>query len=431
MQQVAENLERSDRSGVISTITGLQIAAWQINNVLDAPGVHPLVADLTKRLSDIDGVTGEEIAAYGARAETAVKDFVRPGYGTLLEAVHGIDGRTDTAPGVGELPKGDDYYAVILQHHLSIDLSPVETHEIGLENVDRLISEILVALSELGYDVAGRGFASAIAEARADSGVFTLDTETAKAEVLELATKSVEEAQSAFNPMFSSFPEADLLVVRPRAGRESGSGAYYRPPPAVGTRPGLYYLSLGGPTLDIQTFRTTNFHEAVPGHHFQVALQRESEDLPLIQRATTFTGYAEGWALYAERLAFEAGLYEDDPQGNLGRLRMELLRAGRAVVDTGIHDLGWSKDRAVRYMTDLGFTESQASGEVDRYIVWPGQAPSYLIGMLEILRLRDEARDALAADFDMASFHDEVLRHGSLPLSVLDDVIADFIAANQ
>ena len=431
MRQVADNLERSKRSGVIPTVTGLQIAAWQINNVLGAPGVHPLVADLTQRLSEIDGVTREEITEYAVRAGAAVESFVQPGYGNLLEAVDGIDGRPDTAPGVGLLPGGDDYYPAVLQHHLSIDLSPAETHEIGLANVERLISEITVALSELGYDVAERGFASAISEARADGGVFTLDTETAKADVLDLATRSVEEAQSAFTPMFSAFPQADLLVVRPRAGRESGSGAYYRPPPAVGTRPGLYYLSLGGPTLDIQTFQTTNFHETVPGHHFQIALQRESGELPLIQRATTFTGYAEGWALYAELLAFEAGLYEDDPQGNLGRLRMELLRAARAVVDTGIHDLGWSKDRAVGYMTDLGFSEPQASGEVDRYVVWPGQAPSYLIGMLEILRLRDEARDALGADFDIASFHDEILRHGSLPLSVLDDVIADFIAANR
>jgi len=157
----------------------------------------------------------------------------------------------------------------------------------------------------------------------------------------------------------------------------------------------------------------------VPGHHFQLALQREADDLPLLQRATTFTGYAEGWALYAERLAAEAGLYEDDPLGDIGRLRMELLRAGRAVADTGIHALGWSRDEAIGYLMDLGFPGPWAASEVDRYIVWPGQAPSYLIGMLEILRLRDQAEAALGDDFDIAGFHDAVLRHGSIPLEVL------------
>jgi uncharacterized protein (DUF885 family) len=177
----------------------------------------------------------------------------------------------------------------------------------------------------------------------------------------------------------------------------------------------------------MQTFATTNYHEAVPGHHFQIALQRESEDLPLLQRATTFTGYAEGWALYAERLAAEADVYADDPLGDIGRLQMELLRSARAVADTGIHALGWSRDRAIAYLTDLGFPAPQAAGEVDRYIVWPGQAPAYLIGMLEIVRLRDEAQRALGADFDLAAFHEAVLCHGSVPLEVLDQIVADEI----
>jgi uncharacterized protein (DUF885 family) len=178
----------------------------------------------------------------------------------------------------------------------------------------------------------------------------------------------------------------------------------------------------------MQTYTTTNFHEGVPGHHFQLAIQRESKNLPLVQRALTFSGFAEGWGLYAERLAYEAGVYDDDPAGNIGRLRMELLRAARVVADTGIHHLGWSRQEAIDYLTDLGFNDSNAGAEVDRYIVWPGQAPSYMIGMLEILRLRDEAESSLGTDFDLAEFHTEILRHGSVPIAVLDEVVANWIA---
>ncbi len=194
----------------------------------------------------------------------------------------------------------------------------------------------------------------------------------------------IADSEAAFGDMFRTLPSSAIEVQRPRPGREGDAGAYYRAPPAVGERAGIYYLTLGGDTFPMDTYATTNYHEAVPGHHFQLALQREAEDLPLLQRATTFTGYAEGWALYAERLAAEAGLYENDPLGNIGRLRMELLRAARAVADTGIHALGWSRDEAITYLMDLGFPQPWAASEVDRYIVWPGQAPGYLVGMLEI-----------------------------------------------
>ena len=232
---------------------------------------------------------------------------------------------------------------------------------------------------------------------------------------------------SAFGDLFRTLPSSAIEVQRPRPGRESDAGAYYRAPPAVGERAGIYYLSLGGEFFPLDTYATTNYHEAVPGHHFQLALQRESAGLPWLQRATSFNGYAEGWALYAERLAYEAGLYEDDPLGDIGRLRMELLRAARAVADTAIHALGWSRHEAIEYLMEQGFPEGWAASEVDRYIVWPGQAPAYLIGMLEILELRDEAQARLGDDFDLAAFHEAVLRHGSVPLEVLPMAVGAYI----
>jgi uncharacterized protein (DUF885 family) len=175
------------------------------------------------------------------------------------------------------------------------------------------------------------------------------------------------------------------------------------------------------------TFPTTTYHEGIPGHHFQLSIQRSLDGLPLHQRAFTHTGFAEGWALYAERLAAENGLYEDDGWGNLGRLQMELLRAARMVVDTGIHRHRWTRSEGIDYLTELGFDPGQAASEVDRYVVWPGQAPSYLMGMLTILDLRRQAREALGPAFDMAEFHDTILGSGSVPLDLLDEVVEQWV----
>lgn len=427
MRQVADNLRRSEDQGIAPTTGSLQIAAWQINGILIDPKTHPLVMDLVERLATLETTTDAQIAAYEERAERAVADHVIPGYQALQEAVDSVDGRSESAPGVNHLPVGDDYYAAILEHHVSLDMSPDEIHHVGLDNVERLTGELTTALADIGIEVGRGGLARAMGQAYGAAGFFPLSDDADRARVLQVAESEIEDASVVFRPLFTTHPESDLVIVRPRPGRESGAGAYYRPPPTSGSRPGIYYLSLAGSSFGKQTFRTTNYHEAIPGHHFQIALQRESADLPLLQRAVTFTGFAEGWALYAERLAFEAGLYEDDPNGNVGRLQMEMLRAARVVVDTGIHRFGWSREEAIRYMVDLGFAESWAGNEVDRYIVWPGQAPSYMLGMLEILRLRDEAVESFGPDFDLASFHNEILRHGSLPLGALDDVITAYI----
>ena len=296
-------------------------------------------------------------------------------------------------------------------------------------HVERLTGELAVALVGLGYDVETAGLSSATDEAIANGGGFPLETDADRRDMLDRAQTAISAATDELSGLFTVFPSTPIEVVRPRPGREGGSGAYYSPPPMDGSRPGRYYLSLGGAVMPAQTFATTNYHEAVPGYHFQLSIQRESADLPVFQRAITFTGYAEGWALYAERLAFEAGLYDTDPSSNLGRLRMELLRAARMVTDTGTHSLRWSRQEAIDYLTSLGFPQGNAASEVDRYIIWPGQAPSYLVGMLEILRLRDAAQMALGAEFDIARFHDEILRHGSVPLSVLEHVVDTWVAS--
>jgi uncharacterized protein (DUF885 family) len=426
LRQVADQLARSESLGILPTRTALGIAAWQIEQQLRPPGDHPLVTDLEARLASFQ-VPDVERDRILADARAAVESDLLPAYRDLLEAVQAADTRPDTRPGVLEHPDGTEYYAAALRHHTTTSLTPEDVHRIGAAEVERLRGELSAALGPAGFDVEHLGFAGAIEAARAAAGSVPLESEADRDALLRATQAFVSQADAEVGGLFTTTPSAPIEVRRPRPGREAGSGAWYRPPPISGERPGIYYLSLAGDAFEMQTFATTNYHEAVPGHHFQIALQRENEDLPLIQRATTFTGYAEGWALYAERLAAEAGLYADDPLGDIGRLRMELLRAARAVADTGIHALGWSRDKAIAYLVDLGFPAPQAASEVDRYIVWPGQAPAYLIGMLEILRLRGEAQRALGPDFDLAGFHEAILGHGSVPLEVLDDIVAEYI----
>ncbi len=424
--QVADNLRRSEAAGNLPTERGLGIAAWQMGSqTLSAPN-HPLRADFAERLEDL-ALDGAEVERLLAQAEVALTEALVPGYKALQSAVGRAAARSDAQPGVLHHAGGDDYYAAVLQHHLSLPLAPVEAHQLGLAEVERVRTELTAAMAELGVDADTVGFAEAIAAVSATVPMVPLRSDADREALLADTEAFIARTSAAFEDLFTTMPSAALEVRRPRPSREGAAGAYYRPPPASGDRPGIYYLGLAGNVFPMDTYATTNYHEAVPGHHFQLALQRESEELPLLQRAVGFTGYAEGWALYAERLAAEAGLYADDPIGEIGRLRMELLRSARVVADTGIHALGWSRDQAIDYLVSLGVPAGWATSEVDRYIVWPGQAPAYLIGMLEILRLRDEAQARLGEDFDLTGFHDAVLRHGSVPLAVLPLAVSSWV----
>ena len=431
--QLVAALEERAGSGLLPTERGVGIARFQIRAAMgDGPAEdHPLVADFVDRLARVAGLDASTRAELGAAAADAVEETVIPAYQRLDDAVSIAAARSDSAPGLWSVREGDAYYEVVLRHFLSMDLTPNAVHELGLTQVVRVKAEMTAALEMLGYEPTERGFAQAVTAAREDAGSFALDGTEGRAAALAAADDLIRLAESSLTSAFSSFPGSSVDVVRPRPGREGGTGAYYRPPPVDGSRGGLYYLSLGGDRLSKFTFATTTFHEAVPGHHFQISSQRENDDLHLHQRTLDFTGFVEGWALYAERLAWEAGLYGGDPYGNLGRLHMELLRAARMVLDTGIHAEQWGRRRAIDYLTDLGFTEARAEAEVDRYIVWPGQAPAYMTGMLEILRVRDEAQRALGDAFVLADFHDAILSHGAIPLDSLDEVVGQYVSGRS
>ena len=425
--QLLKLLDAQDEAGIHPPQRVIDIARWQARNFIQVrPADNSLATTFAARMEE----AGIDAAAAGtllADAVAALTDSVYPAYEDFVDRLDSFPVSSDD--GAWHLPDGDAYYAWVLSHYVGAAVDPAEVHEIGLARVDEVKAEISEALARGGIDVTRFGFAGALAEARRLAGVYRFDSDTDRDEFLAATADAVTAVTAIVAPWFNRLPATGIEVTRPPAYNEGSGTAYYRSPSLDGSRPGIYYLDLGTPAFGLFSFRTTTYHEAIPGHHFQLALQAEAADLPLHQRILNTSGYTEGWALYAERLAWEAGLYEDDPIGDLGRLSMELLRALRVVTDTGIHWGRWTRTEAIDYLIENGIDADRAASEVDRYIVWPGQAPAYTLGQLIILELREHSRTALGDDFDLAAFHDVVLGSGALPLGVLTFAVEAWIAS--
>jgi uncharacterized protein (DUF885 family) len=258
------------------------------------------------------------------------------------------------------------------------------------------------------------------------------NTDDGRAELLERYGRMLDEAAARMPQYFRTIPPEKLEVERVPASAEKGSaGAYYNPAAMDGSRPGTFFANLRDTSETATwTMKTLAYHEGIPGHHFQIATAHGLKGLPIIRQQPIYSAYSEGWALYAERLAAEIGLYADDPFGDLGRLQAEMYRAVRLVVDTGLHAKGWSREQAIEYMVKTtGMGEAEVTSEVERYMALPGQACAYKIGQLKILELREKARSALGEKFDLKAFHAVVLENGAVPLTVLERLVQDWIAA--
>lgn len=363
-----------------------------------------------------------------ARAEAIVRDHVLPAHQRALAWVRAERPRASDAPGVSNLPQGADYYAAALKIETTSDLTPDQIHRIGLDRVTALNRELDIALRRLGLTEGTAG--QRLQQLTADPRYQYEDSDAGRAQLIADVQARVNRVMERAPQWFGRLPQARLEVRRVPAFAEAGApGAYYNPPSLDGSNPGIYYINMRNlaemTRIDLPT---QDFHEAVPGHHFQIALAQEIQDQPLLRRMISFNAYAEGWALYAEELADEQGFHEGDPAGRIGYLRWQLWRAVRLVVDTGLHAKGWSRQQAIDYVAQTtGDLPGVVATEVDRYIVWPGQACGYELGRREIARLREEARNDLGPDFDLRGFHDAVLLHGEVPLGVLDGLVHDWI----
>jgi uncharacterized protein (DUF885 family) len=418
-QQIAQ-LRRGAAEGRVPVGGSVRRVTAQLDELLAQPLEDwPLLAPLKAEHS---GWSGGAWRSFEVGLAGAMRDGLRPAfhrYRTYLadEVVTGA--RDDDHVGLCHLPGGPEIYAGLARAHTTTDWSPQEIHQIGLTEIAQIDSEI----TELGAKVlATRDLAGTLAALRGDPSVHFASGE----EIVAVAEASLARAVAAIPDWFGRLPQARCEVTRMEPHEEQHSTiAYYREPPQDGSRPGRYYINTYAPeTRPRYEAEALAFHEAVPGHHLQVAIGQELAHLPAFRRHAETTAFVEGWGLYAERLADEMGLYSGDLD-RLGMLSFDAWRACRLVVDTGMHALGWSRDAAIQFMVNhSALAPNNITNEVDRYIGWPGQALAYKIGQLAILRLRAETEARLGPAFDIRSFHDAVLGHGALPLGTLAESVA-------
>ncbi len=365
---------------------------------------------------------------WAGRAEAAYVGKILPALDRQAAYLAELRGSAVHFAGVGRLPKGADYYRVSLKESTTSTLSPDELHEQGLALVAELSAQIGALLDTQGV-AGGASVGRRLAALRGDPKFLYENTDAAKEKLIADLNSKVAAVREKLPAYFGALPKAAVEIRRIPKEIEAGSpGGYYEPGSLDGARPGAYYINLRD-TAELARWKlpTLTYHESIPGHHLQITLANEMPDLPLIRKTTWFSSYGEGWALYAEQLAVEMGMYDDDPLGRVGQLQAALFRAVRLVVDTGLHARDWSRERAIAYFVDaLGENETVAVTEIERYCVWPGQACSYMVGKLTWLRLRDEAKRKLGAKFDLRAFHDAGLLSGSVPLPVLERVIGDY-----
>ncbi|WP_375201919.1 DUF885 domain-containing protein [Hyphococcus sp.] len=397
-----------------------------------APADNPLVKTFAAKLENIDALSEEERAALTARAVEMVEANVYPAYARLAAALENLKFQASADAGIWRLgDEGAAFYALALSAYGAGGLTADEVHQLGLSEVERISGEMDAILKAQGLTQGS--VAERFAAIGAREGMRYPNTDEAKETLLTDLNGQVDEIMARAGDWFGTLPEQQVEVRRiPVYEQDSSPGGYYSAAPLDGSRPGIFWINLKN-TADWpkHTLKTLTYHEAVPGHHFQRSLER-SAGLPLIRTMLGYSEFSEGWALYAEQVAAEMGMYAGDPLGDLARLQSELFRATRLVVDTGLHHKQWSREQAIDYMQGVtGDTIDQVTREVERYSVWPGQACAYKLGMLKVNELREEAEEALGADFDIREFHDEVLLTGAMPLPVLDRKITAWIKEKQ
>jgi uncharacterized protein (DUF885 family) len=386
-----------------------------------APIENVFVSTLQERAAKLKNLSQKDQARFVAAAEKIVTREIIPAFQRAQELLKKQLLKSTDHAGLSRFPNGPAAYADKLRHFTTTELSADQIHQIGLQEVARIEKRMDELLRKAGYT-----------EGSVKERMKKLDADLQPKEadprsrLLTKYTEIIREAEKKSDALFDLRPKAKVEVRREPPVTEKNAAAHYTPPARDGTRPGIFWAPLPGPTYKMSNMRTLAYHEAVPGHHFQIALQQEEKSLPRFRQIPVLgiiSAFAEGWALYSEQLAAEAGWYEGDIHGELGQLEGELFRARRLVVDTGLHAKNWTRQQAIDYGMPIS--------EVERYVVLPGQACSYKIGQLKILELRERAKKALGEKFDLKQFHNTVLRTGAVPLDVLEQAIDTYIQSTK
>jgi uncharacterized protein (DUF885 family) len=415
-RQVADYLNLQNGAGIIEPAITMDVALYYINQLADGSvDSNPYYTSFRDKIALIPGLSSALEQSLLDSARAATSNSVIVAYQELRATINGLRANAPNAIGVGQYPRGNEYYAYTLRHRTTTDLTPAEIHQLGLDQLDRIHTEMRVVFDSLGYPQ-NETLQELYARVATDGGIIPA------ANVKSVYEDIIAAAEMSLDQAFDIFPSANVIVA------EDSFGGFYIAPSYDGTRPGAFYAG----TLNDQPWYampSLTYHESIPGHHTQIAIGMEQTGRPALRQGIQFTAFVEGWALYAERLAYELGWYDNDPYGNLGRLQYEALRAARLVMDTGIHSMGWSFAQTSQFLQDNnGATSGSADGATARYSVVPAQATAYMVGMLHILQLRQQAMDELGSDFDVMEFHRVVLTSGGIPLALLDGVVERYIA---
>jgi uncharacterized protein (DUF885 family) len=381
---------------------------------------HPLYVRLAKQLPQITDLSAERRKDLLSQAEQAIEQNVYGSYGLMIHLQQQLLSKARPEAGIWAQPNGAAYYREAVKTLGDTALTPDEIHQLGLEEVERINGELDTLLKAEAYDEGT--VAERIIQINNDPKFLYKDSAEGRLNVIADLNRYIDEFTPKLADVFKSTPPYGIEVRPfPKSREASAPGGMYSSPSMDGSQPGIYWINLRDmkaiPTFEMKTL---TYHEANPGHHWQIATNLAQDDLPLLRRIASFNAYSEGWALYSELLAKEMGQYKDDVMGDVGRLKAELFRAVRLVVDTGIHHKKWTRQQAIDYMMTVGaVVESDAVAEVERYMVWPGQALGYKLGMIEMLKLRHYAQQQLGEDFALKEFHDWVLVGGAVPMSLL------------
>ena len=388
-----------------------------------------LLADFKRKVNKLE-IADSEKAALINEATEALKTAIKPSYNKLINYLAKLEKKADTRDGAWKFSEGEAFFNNALARTTTTDLTAKEIHQIGLAEVARIHDEMREIKDKVGF----KGDLKAFMEfMKTDKQFYLPNTDEGKEKYLKDATAMIDNMKSRLDELFIVKPKADMIVKRVEAFREKAAGkAFYQQPAPDGSRPGIYYANLydmeAMPTYQMEALA---YHEGIPGHHMQIAIAQELEGVPKFRKFGGYTAYIEGWGLYSELVPKEMGLYED-PYSDFGRLAMELWRACRLVVDTGIHAMKWTRQEGIDYyVNNTPNAKSDGVKMVERHIVMPSQATAYKVGMLKILELREDAKKELGDKFDIRQFHDVVLKNGPVPLNVLEKFVDEWVASKK
>lgn len=393
---------------------------------------HVLYKDFATKLDNLKELSAEAKQQYLTSAALLVQQQVQAGYQQLAATVRAELPKARAESGIWAQPNGEKFYAWSVKQLGDTELTPEQIHQTGLDEVARISQEMDSILKAQGYaeGTVGARMTALNGEAR----FLYEDSDAGRQQVLDDLNKYIAEINQRMPELFATKPPYPVEVRRiPVEIQDSAAGGQYSSPAIDGSKPGIYWINLRDIKANAKfDLKTLTYHEANPGHHWQVALNLAQEHLPLLRRVAPYNSYVEGWALYSELVAKEMGMYQDDPFGDLGRLKAELFRSVRLVVDTGLHAKKWTREQAITYMAETtGTTETDVVSEIERYMAWPGQALGYKLGMLKIVELRSYAKEQLGDNFDIKAFHDLVLLGGAVPMSVLDTKVKNWVAGQS